>query len=90
MGRRGFKTMKVPLTESNVVVYVSPRMSNALAEVTASMTLYQGVRLTQILEVLYHQGMKDGARMAFESLYSHVRQAMREVPHKRPGRPKKH
>jgi len=50
-------------------------VSKALDEVTEDMTLYHGVRLGQVIEAVYKQGQKDGAKKA--------------VPHRNPGQPKK-
>ncbi|MEJ7656956.1 MAG: hypothetical protein WKF33_07995 [Thermoleophilaceae bacterium] len=48
------------------------------------MTVYEGVKLGQLLEAAYNQGKKDGARSVFEL----VDDAKKEIPHRRPGRPK--
>ncbi|QPC31691.1 hypothetical protein IS481_00445 [Caldimonas thermodepolymerans] len=53
------------------------------------MTLYHGVRLSQVLEAVYTQGKKDGARTAFEELDKKIREVHKAVPHKNPGKPKK-
>ncbi len=53
------------------------------------MTLYQGVKLSEILEAIYEQGKKDGARTAFETLKAKTREAENLVPHRNPGQPKK-
>jgi hypothetical protein len=52
-------------------------------------SLYEGVKLAQILEAVYLQGKKDGAREAFEELDTSVAEAKSLVPHQRPGRPRK-
>jgi hypothetical protein len=51
------------------------------------MTLYEGVRLASVLEAVYSQGKKDGAREAFDALDQGVAQVKKAIPHKRPGRP---
>lgn len=44
-----------------VKVYAGVRIGRALDEVTEDMTVYQGVRLYEVLEAVYNQGVKDGA-----------------------------
>lgn len=72
-----------------VAVYASPRVAHAMKELTQEMTLYQGVRLTQILDAVYEQGNKDGARKAFDQIHAGVKAAEKAVPHRNPGKPKK-
>lgn len=79
----------IPLQTGAVSVYASPRISKALDEITEDMTLYHGVRFTQILEAVYAQGKKDGARSAFEEVGKRFADAQRAIPHKNPGKPKK-
>lgn len=83
------KKNMIPLQTGKVAVYASPRISRAMEEITEDMTLYHGVRLSQILEAVYAQGKKDGARAAFEELDKKFREAQRAIPHKNPGKPKK-
>jgi hypothetical protein len=84
---RGYRTITLELVkrEDAVSVYTSPRVADALEEIVASSTLYEGVRLLQILEAVYEQGRKDGARSVFEEL----ERVKGEIPHANPGRPKK-
>ncbi len=49
------------------------------------MAVYQGVRLSQILETVYVQGKKDGARSDFEA----VDGVKSQVAHRNPGQPRK-
>lgn len=79
----------IPLQTGAVAVYASPRISKALDEITEDMTLYHGVRFTQILEAIYAQGKKDGARGAFEEVSKRFAEAQKAIPHKNPGKPKK-
>jgi hypothetical protein len=72
-----------------VTVYASPRVQAALEEVTADLTIYKGVRLAQVLEAVYNQGRKDGARAAFDEVTRGVSAAQKAIPHRAPGRPKK-
>ena len=54
----------IPIGDKEVSVYASPKVSKALEEITNDMSLYHGVRLAQVMEALYEQGKKDGARNA--------------------------
>ena len=60
-----------------------------MEEIEGDLTLYHGVRLLQVLEAVYLQGRKDGARSAFEELDKGFNAARDVVPHKNPGQPKK-
>lgn len=88
-GKARNKKNVIPIQNGSVAVYASPRISRALDEITEDMTLYHGVRFTQILEAVYTQGKKDGARSAFEELDKKVKEAQKAIPHKNPGKPKK-
>lgn len=87
--RRGYRTIKVGLPKSTLTIYGSARLMDVVQTITKDMSLYQGVRFGQILEAVYKQGTKDGAREAFNQLEKRFREAMKAVPHKRPGRPKR-
>ncbi len=87
-GRRGYRTIQLQLRNSMLTTYTSPRLADALEELADDMTLYQGVRFSQILETVYQQGKKDGAREVFEELEASFTEAKRAIPHRRPGRPK--
>jgi hypothetical protein len=87
--QRGFRTVNLDLPKSGETsVYTSARVADALQEVTADMTLYEGVRLLQIMEAVYLQGKKDGARDAFEQIDISLSAIKNALPHRRPGRPK--
>ena len=88
MGARSVAN-KIKLLSHEVTVYASPRIGNALNELVSNLTIFEGVKLSQLMEALYEQGRKDGARAAFEVLESKVLEAERLVPHKNPGKPKK-
>lgn len=79
----------IPLKKKVVAVYASPRVSAAFHAVTADMNLYQGVKLRQLLEAVYDQGRKDGARGAFEATAAKMKEAEALVPHRNPGKPKR-
>jgi sulfate adenylyltransferase subunit 1 (EFTu-like GTPase family) len=88
---RGYRTIRLELAKRDkpVPVYTSSRVADALKEIQNDMTLYEGVRLLQVLEAVYEQGHKDGARTAFEELDKGLSTIKRLVPHQRPGRPRK-
>jgi hypothetical protein len=75
----------IPISGDRVAVYASPRISAAFAAVTEGMTLFKGVKLAQILEAVYEQGKKDGARAAFKTVAGKISEAKNLVPHKNPG-----
>ena len=79
----------IKLGNHTVKVYASPKVGHALNAVTKDMTFYQGVKLLQLLEAVYEQGKKDGARNAFDTLQEKVLEAEKLVPHKNPGKPRK-
>jgi hypothetical protein len=89
LAARGYRTIRLELRKTVASVYTSPRTAAALKELVDNMTLYEGVRMTQILEAVYLQGKKDGAREAFEHVDRSLASIKREVPHQRPGRPRK-
>ncbi len=79
-----------PLRGSKTVrVYAGARVSDALREISSKMTMYEGVRLTQVLDAMYEQGKKDGARKAFEELDDRIAKLKEAIPHRTPGRPRK-
>ena len=76
----------ISLTGSKKVsVYAGQNIKNAFAEISSSMKLYKGVRLSQVLEAVYKQGKKDGARDVFEQ----VDGLKADISHRNPGQPKK-
>ncbi len=85
-----YRTTLVTLRSGNSVkVYASPKVRDALHEISGDMSLYQGVRLTTVLDAVYVQGKKDGARQVFEGIDEGVAKVKRVIPHRAPGRPKK-
>jgi len=85
-----YSITKVPLKGKKVAkVYASPKVGEALKEVLEDMTLYKGVRLSQVLDAIYAQGKKDGARDAFDELDRKVADVKKAIPHRTPGRPRK-
>jgi hypothetical protein len=84
------RTTKIRLySGAEVTVYAGAKVQAALKDVTDDLTLYKGVRLAQLLEAIYVQGKKDGARDAFEEISRGIGEAQARVPHRPPGRPKK-
>ena len=81
---RSVKTL-IPLSKGSVAVYAGVRVAHALHEVTADMDFYRGVRLAELLEAVYQQGKKDGARLVRESFEG----MMKQIPHLNPGQPRK-
>jgi hypothetical protein len=89
-GERGYRTIKLELSRKTTAsVYTGPKTAGALKTMIAKSSLYDGVKLAQILEAVYVQGKKDGAREAFEQLDASVTAAKRVIPHQKPGRPRK-
>jgi hypothetical protein len=80
----------VPLKGKKVAkVYASPKVGEALREVSEDMTLYKGVRLSEVLDAVYAQGKKDGARETFGGVDRSLADVKKAIPHRTPGRPKK-
>jgi len=75
----------VTLPKGDVSVYFGSRVANALHELTVDMNIYKGVRLGELLQAVYEQGKKDGARQVRDSFD----QMMKNIPHQNPGQPKK-
>lgn len=86
--KRGYRTVVVPGTKSEIRVFCSARVADALAQLTPGLSLYEGVKLWQVLEAVYAQGRKDGAREAFTELDRRYDEVKRLVPHRLPGRPR--
>lgn len=88
-GRRGYRTVTVRLVSSELTLRGGQRLIHAVRALTDDMSLYEGVKFAQILEAVYVQGRKDGARAAFEEIDRGLRSAMQAIPHKNPGRPRR-
>jgi hypothetical protein len=85
MGKPRYIKTLVPISGGNIAVYAGVRVANALSEVTGRMDLFQGVKLTQLLEAVYLQGKKDGARAVREAFEI----VMLGIPHVNPGQPRR-
>ncbi|WP_295639757.1 hypothetical protein [uncultured Methylibium sp.] len=79
----------IPIGDKSIAVYASPRISAAMEIVIEDMNLIKGVKLAQVLEAVYAQGKKDGARAAFDAMHLSFKDAEKAVPHRNPGKPKK-
>lgn len=88
-GKPRIKKNVIPLANKEVAVYASPRISKALEEVIENMPLYHGVRLSQLFDAVYNQGLKDGARLTIDKLDGFVGDLKKSVPHRNPGQPRK-
>ncbi len=90
MAQRGYRTISLVLRDSTEVsVRASARVADALEEIVTKATLYEGVRLTQVLEAAYVQGTKDGAQTVFTQLDKSLDEVKSQIPHRAPGRPRK-
>jgi hypothetical protein len=87
VSQRGPRAIAVPLSDGTVTVYAGVRVGNALEELTEDMTLYHGVRLAQVIEAVYAQGIRDGRRQVVEAIGKVTEST--ELPYRNPGRPTK-
>ncbi len=87
LARRGYRTVHLPVKAEpgGVAIRMSSRRADALDKIVEDMSLYRGVKLADVMEAVYDQGRKDGARSVFDVLDG----AKKEIPHRAPGRPKK-
>jgi hypothetical protein len=83
-GKTRYRKFDIQLSKGPLTLYASPRVLDALTEVTTGMTLYKGVRLAQVLKAVYEQGRKDGRREVIEQ-FDQIKRAVKYLP---PGRPK--
>lgn len=83
------RTIKIVMQKTEAAVYTSPRVADALEDILAKATVFEGVKIAQILEAVYKQGKKDGARQAFDEWERGLLKAKKEINHKNPGRPRK-
>lgn len=89
MSKGKYVRTDIQLVNEKISVYASPRLAHTFREVAYDMDMYKGVKLSQLLEAVYAQGRKDGARSAFESVSVAVDDAKGQIPHRNPGQPKK-
>jgi hypothetical protein len=89
---RGHRRHNIELpTLGTIPVYAGVKVGNALEEVQEDMSLYKGVRLAQLLEAVYRQGLIDGRAQVFNRFEEQFESAAKdkELNHKNPGRPRK-
>lgn len=77
--------LKQKLSFDEVMKRVMRVTTKAPKIVSKDMTLYAGVRLTQLMEAIYEQGKKEGRRHAVETFYA----ASETLSYRNPGQPKK-
>jgi len=80
-----YKKFDIQLTGGPLTLYASPKILGALAEVTEDMTVYHGVRLSEVFKAVYNQGLKDGRKDVIDA-FSKTTSDMNYLP---PGQPKK-
>jgi len=78
----------ISTTGKQIAIYASPKISKAM-EIIGEMTVFEGVKVLEVIEAAYSQGKKDGARDAFDHIQTGIAAAQKAVPHKNPGKPKK-
>ncbi len=85
--RRGYRTVHLPARKASqgAVIRMSARRADALEKIISDMTLFDGVKLYDIMESVYVQGRKDGARSVFDA----IEDTRKRIPHRSPGRPRK-
>jgi hypothetical protein len=91
MAKRGYQTVPLPVkTESKPVpVRMSPRRAETARKIIGEMSTFDGIKILDLMEAVYVQGLKDGARAAFDQVDRSVTQAKKAIPHRAPGRPRK-
>ena len=75
----------IPLLKTKIAIYAGSKVADALAVVSGDMKIYQAVKLTQVLEAVYKQGKRDGAREVVEAIDA----AKEKISYRNPGQPKK-
>lgn len=83
---RGIRVDVLIGEKRTIAVYTGKRVADALSAVADDMTVWKAVKLTQVLEAVYDQGKKDGARCVFDS----VDALKAQISHRNPGKPRKH
>jgi hypothetical protein len=83
-GKPRYKKLTVGLSTGPLVLYAGSRVGTAIIEVTTDMDLYQGVRLGQVMEAVYQQGLKDGRKEIIEQFQEKIKDEANYLP---PGRP---
>jgi len=83
--RRGPRVIPLQLPTRDIAVYANARVADALQELMGDMSLYHGVKFTQVVQAVYEQGLVDGHREVFDGLEK--LKASPELKHRNPGRP---
>lgn len=85
-----YKKFDVSLSSGQqLTLYSGDKVLRALEGVTTDMTIYQGVKLGQVMKAVYEQGQKDGRREAIEALETSTATIKKSLKYQNPGRPKK-
>ena len=79
-----YKKFDVSLATGELTLYAGTKVISALREVTTDMDLYKGVRLGEVMNAVYEQGMKDGRKEIIEQL-DRIKGKTNYLP---PGRPR--
>ncbi len=80
-----YQKIDVDLPSGEITLYAGAKVRSALDEITKDMTLYHGVRLSEVLEAVYESGQKDGRKEMIEKMEG-LKTGVNYLP---PGRPKK-
>ncbi len=80
-----YQKIDIDLSTHGVTLYVGSKVRSALEELTQDMNLYHGVRLREVMEAVYEQGLKDGRREIIEKVEG-IKIGVNYLP---PGRPKR-
>lgn len=76
----------IRLLNTTIAIYTnSQKVADALFEISHDMTVYHGAKLSQIMEAVYAQGKKDGAREMAELIDA----AKEKISYRNPGQPRK-
>lgn len=81
-----YKKLDVELPNETLTLYAGKKVRDAIIEVTTDMNVYKGVRLGQVMEAVYQQGLKDGRKEIIEQFQDEIRDKANYLP---PGRPRK-
>jgi hypothetical protein len=80
-----FSKLKVSLATQELTIYAGAKVLNAIDEISKNMTVYEGVRVSQLLEAVYKQGPKDGRKEVIDGFMT-IEAKLNYLP---PGKPKK-
>jgi len=80
-----YKRTDIELVTQTVPVYASPKVADALKEVSEDLTLYKGVRLAEVMEALFETGKKKGR----EEIFASIDGVKKLLPYRSPGQPRK-